>query len=880
LHLSPCAIILTSASLLPCVRSGKSSAQKKPEAAYEAFQDGAGTPANETKEAPSANGFSEHKDSNSLEDDLDDSRIVSSKGAFDEVDDEGDEGDEGAPAGVLADIITAAALASADIVDGDVRRPADDAPVDGGGNEPASENAAAELCFHEGTQAHADGRLDDAIKQFNYAIGLDPTQSHYYHHLAHSLQEGDRLDESVEAYKSMLKIDPGNHDGWYDMGYIQQQLGNAADAAASFSRALELNPVDKDALIFLGMSFMSQGEYPNAIDAYERALEIDPSCVTSHYNLGTAFLNSKPESNRSAEDYHRAGHHFHEAIRVHPDYADAYFNLALCYQGCGEHQDALDTFQHALELEPKMQEAADAINAIQHAMAQEVADRQRKADAARNIAHGQRLLKSPTETGGGLGASSRNIVREETKSNDSPPVVPVLTTKYPAEQAAAAGAAAAPPPRQHEYDKLRRALELERMRAIKLEEQLASQAQVHSAQVAVLRQTQESNDRVKNHRDDLEGFKEAAASRNHAAEVEIRMQKLLANFKTLQTQHEASLRGKQQLQRNHDALLEANRREKATVAELREQTTREQAEMSALRVVSDAQHRELTRLRKVEEEQKTFHQQHSQDQALVQQVQAEKSALVATLASTEKQHRQKVQEMVQAYGESTKRLQLLEQATREDSDAKVVALRTDQTAILSALKAAHAAELDQAKATRAEEGAVALGKLRARQLRSIVQQWIGKKQHRGWNTWKTVYLSQKLRAEFTTTAEALETKHKSASEEMVEGHRVANTRALLEKDRVIADQQVLLEVRCGAVVAHHHVDTCFATSLPVYSLQHDHLQPPSTDTIARERFCIAESPFGARQGCPRAHDARACGCRMELLAPGSGGVACPDGHDE
>ena len=286
------------------------------------------------------------------------------------------------------------------------------------------------------------------------------------------------------------------------------------------------------------------------------------------------------------------------------------------------------------------------------------------------------------------------------------------------------------------------------------------------------------------------------------------------------------LRGKQQLQRNHDALLEANRREKATVAELREQTTREQAEMSALRVVSDAQHRELTRLRKVEEEQKTFHQQHSQDQALVQQVQAEKSALVATLASTEKQHRQKVQEMVQAYGESTKRLQLLEQATREDSDAKVVALRTDQTAILSALKAAHAAELDQAKATRAEEGAVALGKLRARQLRSIVQQWIGKKQHRGWNTWKTVYLSQKLRAEFTTTAEALETKHKSASEEMVEGHRVANTRALLEKDRVIADQQVLLEVRCGAVVAHHHVDTCFATSLPVYSLQHDHFANP------------------------------------------------------
>ena len=394
------------------------------------------------------------------------------------------------------------------------------------------------MCFREGTQAHADGRLDDAIKQFNYAIGLDPTQSHYYHHLAHSLQEGDRLDESVEAYKSMLKIDPGNHDGWYDMGVHSAATRQRRGRRGIVQPRSRTEPSRQGRVDFPRDELHVAGEYPNAIDAYERAPEIDPSCVTSHYNLGTAFLNSKMESNRSAEDYHRAGHHFHEAIRVHPDYADAYFNLALCYQGCGEHQDALDTFQHALELEPKMQEAADAINAIQHAMAQEVADRQRKADAARNIAHGQRLLKSPTETGGGLGASSRNIVREEGKKQAIASCLPVLTTKYPAEQAAAAGgAAAAPPPRQHEYDKLRRALELERMRAIKLEEQLASQAQVHSAQVAVLRQTQESNDRVKNHRDDLEGFKEAAASRNHAAEVEIRMQKLLANFKTLQTQH-------------------------------------------------------------------------------------------------------------------------------------------------------------------------------------------------------------------------------------------------------------------------------------------------------------------------------------------------------
>ena len=724
-------------------------------------------------------GFAEQKEEGEPTEDEDDSRIVSSKGAFDVPISNGKRAAE-----FLASAIPAATHGHASgpvIIDGDVRRPVDDAPEDE--EKTSGENAAAELCFHEGTKAHARGRPDDAVKQFNYAIGLDPTQPHYYHHLAHSLQEMDRLDESVVAYEAMLDLDGSNYDGWYDMGYIQQQLGKSGDAADSFTRALELNPQDKDALIFLGMCFMTEGKYASAINTYKKALDIDPSCVTSHYNLGTAYLNAKDESNRLAEDYHRAGHHFHEAIKVHPDYADAYFNLALCYQGCGEHQDALDTFNHALELQPDMHEAREAVDAIRQEMHREKANRQRQLEEERSavhIAHGQRLLSSPASTGTNDKPSSSTA----TVSNQG-----IVTS--------AAKSMIDPNENRQESDasRLQRELDRERARAKKLEEDLRSQTQKHDDQLRVMRETQASNDRLSSHREELEGLKQAKASQNHATEVEIRMQKLLADFRTLQTQHEALLRGKQQLQRNHDALVEANRNEKATTAQFRDQLSHGQAEINSLRSVSDAQHREITRLRKLESELQHVKEQHAQGSTLAQNLEKEKRDAVATLSSVEKQHRQKVQEMVQSYAESSKRLQLLEENTRQDSNSKIVAMRSDHAMAISTLKSAHAIELQQIQATHADVISKTTEKLRSGRLRGILHKWMGKEQHRAWNAWKLVCVAHRLRSEHAMTADVLEAKHKSASQETVESHKVATTRALLEKERVIADQQVSLEAR-------------------------------------------------------------------------------------
>jgi len=79
----------------------------------------------------------------------------------------------------------------------------------------------------------------------------------------------------------------------------------------------------------------------------------------------------------SKDDIEKAQFYFRKAIELSPKYADAYFNLGICYQDKGSEKDltedksreqyelALEKYQKALELDPEMLEAAEAIEALE-----------------------------------------------------------------------------------------------------------------------------------------------------------------------------------------------------------------------------------------------------------------------------------------------------------------------------------------------------------------------------------------------------------------------------------------------------------------------------------------------------------------------------------
>jgi tetratricopeptide (TPR) repeat protein len=47
---------------------------------------------------------------------------------------------------------------------------------------------------------------------------------------------------------------------------------------------------------------------------------------------------------------------FKQAIRINPDYADAYFNLGVVYVKLGRYTEAIETFKQAIRINPDFAE--------------------------------------------------------------------------------------------------------------------------------------------------------------------------------------------------------------------------------------------------------------------------------------------------------------------------------------------------------------------------------------------------------------------------------------------------------------------------------------------------------------------------------------------
>jgi len=227
-----------------------------------------------------------------------------------------------------------------------------------------------------GSEAQDSADWKAAIKHFTKAVNLDRNNANYLYHLAYCLQEvapdagiEERVlhEKALGHYLQVLAINPMHHEAWYNLGYVQEELQRFEDAIVSFKKALEIDPKDKDALINLGNCYMSLNEFGRSVETYRAAIQLEPDCVMSHYNLASAHHSAATaceDPNGARQHYASARTEFQEAIRLNPEYADAYFNLGICYQDEGDDANARRMYSKAIELQPDMEEASEAIKAL------------------------------------------------------------------------------------------------------------------------------------------------------------------------------------------------------------------------------------------------------------------------------------------------------------------------------------------------------------------------------------------------------------------------------------------------------------------------------------------------------------------------------------
>ena len=104
-----------------------------------------------------------------------------------------------------------------------------------------------------------DGKLDQAIPEFEAALKYNPNNPEGHYHLGRALYQKGDFEGTKRHYEETARLDPKApvHSG---LGAVYFRLGQTSEAIAQFKEALRLNPDDAEAAENLRFALSAQGD--------------------------------------------------------------------------------------------------------------------------------------------------------------------------------------------------------------------------------------------------------------------------------------------------------------------------------------------------------------------------------------------------------------------------------------------------------------------------------------------------------------------------------------------------------------------------------------------------------------------------------------------
>ncbi len=165
------------------------------------------------------------------------------------------------------------------------------------------------------------GDSDGAAKEYRQAAALDPKSTEAVAGLANVYMKAKRLPEAEAALRQYLALAPGNATAHVQLGRVLAAEGKNDEALAELETGLKAAPGDSDAIREIAALYDAGKKYDQAAAQYRVLAEKSPNDPELHRALGAALLHAHKPAEAQSE--------LLAAIKLKPDFADAYSDLAL-----------------------------------------------------------------------------------------------------------------------------------------------------------------------------------------------------------------------------------------------------------------------------------------------------------------------------------------------------------------------------------------------------------------------------------------------------------------------------------------------------------------------------------------------------------------------
>ena len=215
-----------------------------------------------------------------------------------------------------------------------------------------SQRDASALYHLIGLVSQELGRPEAIAERYRQALRVDSTDLSTHEHLAGLLHGQGQYEEALKAYTAIIDLAPENVSAYVNMGELLYRLKRYDEATKTLKQALSLESDPRrtpEIHYLIGLTMQAMGRLDAAAASYEQALEAEPNYPIALNALGALRL--------AQQRYREALTIFQTLVEIEPGNAKFYSGLGVTLYNLNRIDEALESFDQALALDPHLTEA-------------------------------------------------------------------------------------------------------------------------------------------------------------------------------------------------------------------------------------------------------------------------------------------------------------------------------------------------------------------------------------------------------------------------------------------------------------------------------------------------------------------------------------------
>ena len=221
-------------------------------------------------------------------------------------------------------------------------------------------------------EAHQRGEYESAIADYREAIRINPNDANIYYNRGTAKYHLGQYEFAITDFDEAIRINQDDARFYNNRGLANNHLGEYESAIADFNEAIRINPNDVYFRYHRGLTNNNLAEYESAIADFDEAVHINPNYAEAFYQRGLAkfYLGQHEETvaatvsydeahlnpyyalQQYLEYYEAAVADFDEAIRINPNYAEAFYQRGLVKQHLEHYEAAIVDYDEAIHINP------------------------------------------------------------------------------------------------------------------------------------------------------------------------------------------------------------------------------------------------------------------------------------------------------------------------------------------------------------------------------------------------------------------------------------------------------------------------------------------------------------------------------------------------